>query len=237
MPDPSCCVPTVKRLFHGSRFIIEHPEYGKGKPYNDYGRGFYCTESAEMAKEWAVGENCDGYANCYRFDCSGLDILNLNDQSYCLLNWLAVLLDNRTLRAGSSLAFEAKEYVCNAFRVDYKDRDVIVGYRADDSYFSFAEDFLSGTISYRQLGRAMYLGKLGRQFVVKSKRAFDRLEFDYSEKAPCTEWYARKADRDAAARREYLDLERNRRKRGDLYIAQIIDEEMTADDPRLHQHG
>ena len=39
--------------------------------------------------------------------------------------------------------------------------------------------------------------------------------------------------RDRTARREYLDAERNKRQRGDLFITQIMDEEMDADDPRL----
>lgn len=30
----------VKTLYHGSKDIIEHPRYGAGKPYNDYGGGF-----------------------------------------------------------------------------------------------------------------------------------------------------------------------------------------------------
>ena len=33
-----------KRLYHGSQFIIQQPEYGKGARHNDYGKGFYCTE-------------------------------------------------------------------------------------------------------------------------------------------------------------------------------------------------
>ena len=45
----------VKTLYHGSKDIIEHPRYGAGKPYNDYGRGFYCTESLDLAKEWGGG--------------------------------------------------------------------------------------------------------------------------------------------------------------------------------------
>ena len=40
-------------LWHGSSRVIKHPEYGLGKPNNDYGRGFYCTRSVEPAKEWA----------------------------------------------------------------------------------------------------------------------------------------------------------------------------------------
>ena len=31
----------VKTLYHGSKDIIEHPRYGAGKPYNDYGRGIF----------------------------------------------------------------------------------------------------------------------------------------------------------------------------------------------------
>lgn len=46
--------------------IIEHPQFGYGKPYNDYGMGFYCTENPDMAKEWGVGFNHNGYANQYR---------------------------------------------------------------------------------------------------------------------------------------------------------------------------
>lgn len=42
-----------------------------------------------------------------------------------------------------------------------------------------------------------------------------------------------KASRDHMARRQYFDLERNRRQRGDLYITTILDEEMKPDDPRL----
>lgn len=40
-------------LYHGSTLIIEHPQFGKGNPFDDYGRGFYCTETLEVAKEWA----------------------------------------------------------------------------------------------------------------------------------------------------------------------------------------
>ena len=37
-------------LYHGSSEIIEKPIFGKGKAYNDYGRGFYCTENFELAR-------------------------------------------------------------------------------------------------------------------------------------------------------------------------------------------
>ena len=65
-------------LYHGSDKIIMHPAFGAGKPYNDYGLGFYCTESIDMAREWSVGKDRDGYANSYGLDCDGLRILDLN---------------------------------------------------------------------------------------------------------------------------------------------------------------
>ena len=79
----------------------------------------------------------------------------------------------------------------------------------------------------------MYLGKLGQQFVLKSKKAFDRIKFVGSKLAQSSELYAKKMLRDKTARREYFSVERNRRQRGDLYITQIMDEEMMPDDPRL----
>lgn len=223
----------IKTLYHGSSNIIEKPLFGYGKTYNDYGLGFYCTDSLEMAKEWGVGKDQDGYANCYELDCDDLQILNLNAPEYCLLHWLAILLQNREFDIPSGLALEAREYLLATFAIDYEAYDAIIGYRADDSYFSFAQDFINGTISYRQLNNAMHLGKLGQQFVLKSKTAFEQIRFIGSEIAKNSEWYAKKMLRDRTARREYFSVERNRRQQGDLYITQIMDEEMMPNDPRL----
>lgn len=223
----------INKLYHGSSNIIEKPLYGYGKPYNDYGLGFYCTDSIDMAKEWGVGKEQNGYANCYEIECDGLRILNLNAPEYCILHWLTVLLQNREFDIPSGLALEAKEYLIANFNVDYQSCDAIIGYRADDSYFSFAQDFINGTISYRQLNNAMHLGQLGQQFVLKSQTAFERIRFIGSETANSGEWYAKKMLRDKTARREYFSVERSKRQRGDLYITQIMDEEMKMDDSRL----
>ena len=223
----------IKRIYHGSKFIVEKPSYGIGKPYNDYGLGFYCTEEIQLAKEWAANYDSNGYANCYEFDFSNLKVLYLNTEQYCILHWLAILLENRSFDTSSSLAVEAKEYILQHFKVDYKEYDVIIGYRADDSYFSFAQDFLNGTISYRQLTRAMHLGKLGEQIVIKSKEAYENIRFVGYETVESKEWYAKRMLRDKAARRDYFDMNKSKRQRGDLYITHILDEEMKENDPRL----
>ena len=135
------------KIYHGSLGIIEKPIYGYGNPYNDYGLGFYCTESKELAKEWAVAKELDGYANCYEINLDNLKVLNLNDQHFTVLHWLTILIQNRQFKDKSVLVRDAKKYLTKNFSIDHSNYDVIIGYRADDSYFAFAKDFLQGTIS------------------------------------------------------------------------------------------
>ena len=221
------------KLYHGSDHIVEAPTYGLGKPYNDYGPGFYCTQHPDMAGEWAVGFDHDGFVNEYDFDTNGLKIVDLDAPEFTTLHWLAVLLANRWFDVRAPIANEAREYLLANFAVDLSKADVVEGYRADDSYFTFTQDFINGTISYRQLGNAMRLGELGRQVVVKSERAFSRLQFLDAQEAPRSIWLPRRERRDREAREQYFDHERNARKKGDLFITQIIDEEMGPHDDRL----
>ncbi len=222
-----------KTIYHGSNKKIETPIFGAGKPYNDYGLGFYCTEDLNMAKEWGVTLTSNGYANEYKLEMEGLKVLNLNSPEYNMLHWLCILLENRTFDIYSPLGLEAYEYILENFMVPYEKYDVIIGYRADDSYFSFANDFLNGSISYRQLCTAMKLGNLGEQIVLKSKKAYKNLTFKNAYRASKEEWYPKKEHRDLKARRDYLDSERHRRQKGDIFVADIIDEEMKGNDPRL----
>ena len=220
-------------IYHGSKDIIKTPIYGAGKPYNDYGRGFYCTQSLEMAKEWAVEKDRDGYANKYQISTEGLNILDLNNSKYTFLHWLTILLTYRTFNILSPLANEARDYLIKNFSVSLDGIDIVLGYRADDSYFSYAQDFINGTISYRQLCNALTLGKLGQQFVIISKRAFEKIEYLGSEKASALEWYPKKEIRDKMARNDYFNSKKNTRQKGDIYITTILDEEIKPDDTRL----
>lgn len=220
-------------LYHGSQYRIEKPVFGGGRAANDYGRGFYCTESESLACGWAVSEKHDGYANCYEFKDNGLSILNLNGTGYTILHWLAVLLEHRTFDTRYGLSTLAKQYLTENFHVDVEAYDVIRGYRADDSYFSFAQDFISGAISYPQLTAAMRLGKLGEQIVVKSRRAFSRLKFISAKEAIREDWLDAKESRDFSARRDYFDVRKTPYRLEDISIQQIIQERIVPGDPRL----
>ena len=222
-----------KVLYHGSEFTIEKPEFGKGARQNDYGRGFYCTENLELAKEWACAKNTDGYANKYQMDFKGLKILNLNSEEYNILNWLAILTANRTYWQNSSISEEAKKYLQKNFLIDISGYDIIMGYRADDSYFSFAQDFVSNTISLKQLSEAMRLGKLGEQIVLKSKKAFQTIQFLGAEAVSKEEYFPKKMSRDRNARREYRKSRQDNINVNDLFMIDIMREGIKNGDSRL----
>lgn len=221
------------RLYHGSEVIVERPEFGKGAGHNDYGKGFYCTENPELAREWACAKQKNGYVNIYDMDMTELSVLNLNDPQYNILNWLAILADNRTYWQNGSISEDAKDYIKTHFLLDISGYDVIIGYRADDSYFSFAQDFVAGVISLEKLSEAMRLGKLGEQIVLKSPKAFDQIEFVGCENVDSDIYYTRKMERERDARREYRKRKREKADIHELYIIDIMREEMTNGDARL----
>lgn len=222
-----------KILYHGSEFLIEKPEFGKGARHNDYGRGFYCTENIELAREWACVKQKNGYVNIYELEMEGLKVLNLNDSKYHILNWLAILADNRTYWQNGSIAEEAKKYIKEHFLIDITPYDIIVGYRADDSYFSFAQDFVSGVISLEKLSEAMWLGKLGEQIVLKSPKAFETIYFQNYENVDAEIYYIKKAEREREARREYRKRKKESADIHELFMLDIMREGMENGDTRL----
>lgn len=222
-----------KILYHGSENIIEKPEFDKGARNNDYGKGFYCTENIELAKEWACAKQNNGYANIYEFDLAGLEVLNLNSPEYNILNWLAILADNRTYWQNGSIAEQAKKYIKDNFLPDISGYDVIIGYRADDSYFSFAQDFVAGVISLQKLSEAMRLGKLGEQIVLKSQKAFEQIKFIGYEDVDAGEYFNKKREREREARQEYRRSKTVTVDVNDLFILDIMREEIKNGDARL----
>ena len=105
-------------IYHGSEQIVEVPIFGKGKKNNDFGLGFYCTESDDLAKEWAVSSLRNGFSNRYTLDTEYLNILNLNSPDYTILNWIAVLVEHRLFSIKTPVARRAKRYLIENFGVN-----------------------------------------------------------------------------------------------------------------------
>ena len=221
-----------KVLYHGSSEIIRIPLLSKGKLTNDYGQGFYCTETRLLAAEWACTEGQDGYVNQYDLNMEGLHILNLGEKDYTVLHWLTVLVEYRKLRLSSPVMKQGAAWLIRNFHTDLTPFDIVIGYRADDSYFSFVRAFLANTISLEQLSRAIKLGKLGEQVVLKSDRAFDAIRFVTCERAENAVYYVRRKARDDSARKQYLDILEENAAEG-LYLRDLIREGVAPDDVRL----
>lgn len=223
-------------LLHGTDHIIEVPDINIGNEHNDYGKGFYCTKSEEMAKEWACKQNTDGFVNRYELNADGLKILDLTDGQHTVLNWIAILLKYRTFKLSSEIAIDARDYIIEHYSVNIGDYDVVVGYRADDSYFQYAESFVSNGLPLRSLNKALRLGKLGEQTVLVSQKAFDQIKFIDAAPVSKDKYYPKFIDRDSSARKAFKqEIKKSKVYRDDIFVLDILREEMQNNDPRIQR--
>ena len=218
-------------IYHGSPQIVDSPTFGAGRKNNDFGLGFYCSESNDLAKEWAVSSLRDGFSNRYTLDTEHLRVLNLNSPDYTILNWIAVLVEHRLFSIKNPNARRAKQYLIDHFGINVNAYDLITGYRADDSYFDFAEAFLNNAITAEQLSRAMRLGKLGEQIVLKSRFAFSKIRFEGFEIAEKDRYYVLRKARNDEANRSYLDIQEE--ENDGLFMQDILRGGITNGDPRI----
>ncbi|MCQ2793664.1 MAG: DUF3990 domain-containing protein [Bacilli bacterium] len=202
-----------------------------GKLTNDYGQGFYCTQDKELAKEWALKNGGCGYVNQYEFNFDKLNVLNLTEIKCQTLHWIAILLKYRTFRKDMQ-SKKISEYIIKHFSIDLSEYDVVIGYRADDSYFSYAQAFISNSLSLNGLSYALKQGNLGLQVALISEKAFSQIKFINSEEVDDS-YYVKFIQRDENARKAFSDYMKTHEFIDDIYIMDIIRNEITEDDPRL----
>ena len=188
-------------IYHGSEFIIEKPEHLKGNLHNDYGRGFYCCSNKELAREWAARISGHGYINRYKIRDDRLKILDLTKPPHDdVLYWVALLMHNRSLSSDIKANFPRElEYLRKKYLIDVSFYDIVIGYRADDSYFRFPEAFVRSEITLESLNKVFHAGDLGKQYVLISERSFNLIHFLDCEEAHVhsrEDYYKRKGDAD-----------------------------------------
>lgn len=166
-------------LYHGSTVEVRQPLFGYGRFDNDYGQGFYTTAIYDKAISWAktMGNECNAVVNTYTIDLSKLRVLNLNE--YGPLAWIAEIAANRPIN--SELAKDFLPDFVSIYKVDTSAADVIIGYRADDSYTDVVGAFCDGLLNCDEVKRLFYKGSLGEQYFIKSAKAFDLLHFESSQ--------------------------------------------------------
>ena len=201
-------------LYHGTPDKIVVPTYGKGEEKHDYGRGFYLTESIDLAKEWAVcrPNETNGYVHKFELDVDDLKILDFQEKG--VLAWLAELMKHRDAADSKRYRMLAKKFIAQ-YGVDTEQYDVIKGWRANASYFYIAKEFVRDNIDMDILEELLFLGGLGIQYCIKSELAYLKLHEveDDLQIIEYTEFNEKYNRRDITARqkmRELVDSDANR---------------------------
>lgn len=166
-------------LYHGSENVVEKPSYGLEDDHSDYGNAFYCTRDIYAAKEWANKRTTNGYVNKYTFDGRGLRVLDLTNKStYNVLHWFAILMHYRNLDPVFANDYKKElDYLENHYYIDISQYDVVIGFRADDSYFRFPLMFIRSEIRLEKLETIYNLGYLGIQVAIISEKAYSKLKY------------------------------------------------------------
>lgn len=197
-------------VYHGNKTENLIPLYALGSIDNDYGRGFYTTPSKELAKEWAWGIYSlgdKGYVHTFELNTEGLELLNLTELDS--IHWIAELIYNRKLNLqDKEVVTDNVKALLDKYKLNTEKYDGIIGYRANDSYFAYAEAFVSGTIYKATLEKALRTGELGLQVFIKSEKAFHCLKKTAVEEVP-EKYRGYFIKRDKNARDTYYSLRSN----------------------------
>lgn len=215
-----------RKLYHGSERIVESPTYGVGNIHNDYGLGFYCTTNEILAREWGAKRTGVGYVNVYSVRDDRFKILDLTTPPYNnVLYWVALLMNNRDISDELKNNYPRElEYLKKHYLLDITQYDVVIGYRADDSYFHFPEAFVRSEITLSSLEKIFVAGDLGKQYVLVSPRAFKNLVFEkYYEVSNGyrNDYYSRKQEADKV----FVDLLNNDRYSREKRLRDLIFED------------
>lgn len=161
-------------LYHGSQNKIVNPKYGLGENKHDYGKGFYLTESLDLAKEWAVCKpnEINGWVHKYELDITELRILDF--QQHSIFAWLAELMKHRDADDSRRYRVLSEKFIAK-YGINTDDYDVIKGWRANASYFYIAKEFVRDNVDIEILEELLSLGGLGIQYCIKSEFAYSKL--------------------------------------------------------------
>lgn len=132
----------IVTVYHGSTYLINDIDVNKGKPYKDFGRGFYVTMNRLHAEKLALRNKrieiernrnmCEAYLYTYEFDTTNLSGFKVKVFKSPDFEWVQFVLANRKSRNS------------------VHDYDIVMGPTADDDTLIVINAYLDGL--YGEIG-------------------------------------------------------------------------------------
>jgi hypothetical protein len=171
----------IVTLYHGTTHDFTEIDVSHGKPFKDFGQGFYTTQSRESAVNMAL-RNCD------------IELRRLNRRGIArkVTPWLYTFeLDNRKLESFNVKRFDGADKEWVRFVVlnrtsenSQHDYDVVIGATANDVTSRAAQLYMAGEYgdvdsdeAIEFFLRRIQSERLPRQFFFGTRRAADLLVF------------------------------------------------------------
>ena len=154
-------------LFHGSKSGITSLTHDGSRKDCDFGPGLYLTQSLFSAVSFV---NVSPNSSVYVFK---LDVKDLNVYEFeCDLDWMLLISLNR----GKINNYSKHKLIENILDKIEK-ADLLIGPIADNKMFEIMSSFANGEITTTQALHSLSASRLGKQYVIKTKKALSHLSF------------------------------------------------------------
>jgi len=100
--------PDILTVYHGTISLIGSVDVSKGKPYKDFGRGFYVTQDFAHAKNLAnrnrlleqerFKQKFSAYVYTYALDMNVVRTFHVKEFPAADIDWMRFVLSNRSVR-------------------------------------------------------------------------------------------------------------------------------------------
>lgn len=159
------------KLYHGSDVLVSQPDLSKGRPFKDFGQGFYLSSDLQQAEDMAMqksnqsnGEN-PPVVSIFEFDESAMTDASLKIKRFDTYSeeWADFVLRNRDRKNPQP----------------YHDYDIVYGPIADDRIVRQMRRFEMGDIDKKELMKELqYPHGITFQYFFGSEEALKRLKYD-----------------------------------------------------------
>lgn len=201
-------------LYHGSRKGIDGQiDIEHSKENNDLGNGFYLGETLEQSSMF-VSDDDKSHVYSYGLYLDDLNVFEFKHDT----DWAITVSYNRGLLNEYTRSKKLEKILNKS-----KNADVIIAPIADNRMYAIIEEFVSGNITAQACAYALSALDLGKQYVLKTSKAIDKLRFikEYYECKLEKQDYQKIRREKQDARQNAIKNFRSKHKQG-KYIEEIL---------------